>query len=165
MAKPLDQAGKGKESQDTLDHAVKAGHDTFSRDQNLGLVNRLVKQHFRRRVHRVSKHFVRLSLGDLGNLLGTLHTDHEQPQLIYEELIKAQEQGWVRFGIETDPNAIQSTTVVMFQEATTDFTSVEAARGMLATLKESQRWAKLVENKEQALKSSEAYLSKVGGIW
>lgn len=162
----------------SLQKAIAEGSRYFEEDQNRGLVKQLEAAFLGRRIQRLGDIFASVTVGAIVDILGLEGGDASGVQLVASELRRIDASGALVVHIQFSAGgktrasalaesagdhvgAVAADDEVHFDTPSTEFSSLEAAQRLMHTMKESQRWMGLVDARERALASSEAYLSKV----
>jgi COP9 signalosome complex subunit 3 len=153
--------------QDNLEVEINKGMDTLSKDQNVGLVKRLLGIFVRRRIQRLSRLINRLKVGDIVDLLGGEiegKTGNEACLGVIAALEQMDADRWLRLTVEegTGGQGSPAEVIVRFAQHEVDHAGLEAVHRLTRIMQEASWWDKVVEYKQKSVKTSEAYLSKVG---
>lgn len=165
---------EGARTTDKLKQKVIGGQDQYAADSNLGLVKRLESTFTHRRVLRLASTFTHISIGTIVDILGI--DAGSGVAVVVQELRHIDDGGelmvWITSAATTEPvraslldsaviGSLTRDDVAAFVEAHLEQTGLPGAQRLMDTMKESQRWRALVQEKERAIAKSEAYLSKV----
>jgi hypothetical protein len=150
-----------------LEMEITKGMEILSRDLNVGLVKRVLDVFVRRRIQRLTRLFNRLRVGDIVDLLGGTidgKTGNEACLAVLASLQQMDADRWLHLTIEggeSSSNNAPGDDIVEFSQNKIDHAGLEATQRLTSIMQEASWWDKIVVYKQKAVKTSEAYLTKV----
>lgn len=167
---PVDKEKMRREAcsvQELLEMEITKGMETLSRDLNVGLVKRVLEVFVRRRIQRLARLFNRLKVHDLVDLLGGTvdgKTGNEACLAVLAALQQMHADRWLHLTVEGGDSSSSDApgdVIVKLSQIEVNHSGLEATQRLTTIMQEASWWDKVVVYKQKAVKTSEAYLTKV----